>query len=75
MLHAIADRPECWPMLKPDSWIETYATLHMWTQMVGKVRLRLTPLVNHWWSVPLYSGALDFGPTRLYRLLLLRQRK
>jgi Family of unknown function (DUF5996) len=40
-----------------DSWKDTYATLHMWTQIVGKVRLALTPLVNHWWNVPLYVTA------------------
>ena len=32
-------------------------TLHMWTQIVGKIRMRLTPLVNHWWNVPLYVTA------------------
>jgi len=48
------DRAECWPALPLDSWRETYATLHMWTQIVGKIRMRLTPLVNHWWNVPLY---------------------
>jgi Family of unknown function (DUF5996) len=53
----LADQPECWPTLPLDSWQDTYATLHMWTQMVGKVRLRLTPLVNHWWNVPLYVTA------------------
>jgi Family of unknown function (DUF5996) len=51
------DRPECWPSLPLDSWKDTRATLHMWTQMVGKVRLALTPLVNHWWNVPLYVTA------------------
>ena len=51
------DRPECWPSLPLDSWKDTCATLHMWTQMVGKVRLALTPLVNHWWNVPLYVTA------------------
>jgi len=54
---ANADRPECWPALPLDSWRETCATLHMWTQIVGKVRLRLTPLINHWWNVPLYVTA------------------
>ena len=55
MAHpASVDRPECWPALPLDSWRETCATLHMWTQIVGKVRMRLTPLVNHWWNVPLY---------------------
>ena len=39
-----------WPALPLDAWRETYATLHMWTQIVGKVRLALTPLVNHWWN-------------------------
>jgi hypothetical protein len=57
MLLWSADRPECWPSLPLDSWKDTYATLHMWTQIVGKVRLALTPLVNHWWNVPLYVTA------------------
>src|SRR5271169_3605314 len=57
MPNAVADQLECWPTLTLDSWKDTYATLHMWTQMVGKVRLRLTPLVNHWWNVPLYVTA------------------
>lgn len=48
------DEPSCWPVLPLASWQDTYATLHMWTQVVGKVRLSLTPLVNHWWNVPLY---------------------
>jgi len=46
-----------WPALPLASWKETYATLHMWTQIVGKVRLALTPLVNHWWNVPLYVNS------------------
>ena len=46
-----------WPELPLESWKETYATLHMWTQIVGKVRLALTPLVNHWWNVPLYVNS------------------
>jgi hypothetical protein len=57
MLLSSADRPECWPSLPLDSWKDTYATLHLWTQIVGKVRLALTPLVNHWWNVPLYVTA------------------
>lgn len=43
-----------WPALPLAEWKETYSTLHMWTQIVGKIRLALTPLVNHWWNVPLY---------------------
>jgi Family of unknown function (DUF5996) len=60
-----ADQPECWPALPLDSWKDTYATLHMWTQMVGKVRLALTPLVNHWWNVPLYVTARGLTTSRI----------
>src|SRR5579871_591927 len=45
------------PALPYDSWKDTQATLHMWTQVLGKIRLKLTPLVNHWWNVPLYVTA------------------
>jgi|SRR5438045_1814427 len=47
-------RPESWPALPLDAWRDTRDTLHMWTQIVGKVRLALSPLINHWWEVPLY---------------------
>jgi Family of unknown function (DUF5996) len=53
----IDDLPASWPALPLKSWQETCSTLHMWTQIVGKVRLALTPLVNHWWNVPLYVTA------------------
>jgi hypothetical protein len=46
-----------WPVLILEEWQDTYATLHMWTQIVGKIRLAQTPLVNHWWNVPLYVSA------------------
>ena len=45
------------PALPLDSWKDTQATLHMWMQIVGKVRLKLCPLVNHWWNVPFYLTA------------------
>jgi hypothetical protein len=45
------------PPLPFDSWKDTVATLHMWTQVVGKVRLKLCPLVNHFWNVPFYVTA------------------
>jgi hypothetical protein len=48
---------DLWPALPLNEWQETYATLHMWTQIVGKIRLKQTPLVNHWWNVPLYVTA------------------
>jgi hypothetical protein len=43
-----------WPPLPLTEWESTRATLHMWTQIVGKVRLALSAPVNHWWQVPLY---------------------
>lgn len=46
-----------WPALPLEDWEDTYHTLHMWLQIVGKIRLSLTPLVNHWWNVPLYVNA------------------
>lgn len=46
-----------WPSLPLEEWKDTCATLHMWTQIVGKIRLAQTPLVNHWWNVPLYVSA------------------
>ena len=65
----LTDAPECWPALPLAAWKDTCATLHMWTQIVGKIRLRLTPLVNHWWNVPLYVNArglttsmMPYGP-------------
>ena len=46
-----------WPELPLAAWQSTYDTLHMWTQIVGKIRLTLTPLVNHWWNATLYVSA------------------
>jgi len=65
MTRAAIDRPECWPALSLDCWKDTYATLHMWTQIIGKVRLRLTPLINHWWNVPLYVSANGVTTSRI----------
>ena len=48
---------KAWPELEWDEWKDTCDTLHMWTQMVGKTRLALTPMQNHWWNVPLYVSA------------------
>jgi hypothetical protein len=59
------DLPACWPDLPLASWSDTLATLHMWTQVVGKVRLALTPLVNHWWNVPLYVTARGLTTSRI----------
>ena len=47
-------RHEAWPELPLEAWSDTYATLHMWTQIVGKLRLTQSPWVNHSWHVTLY---------------------
>jgi hypothetical protein len=60
-----ADQPECWPALPLDAWKDTRATLHMWTQIVGKVRLALTPLINHWWNVALYVTSRGLTTSRI----------
>jgi Family of unknown function (DUF5996) len=46
-----------WPSLQWTDWQKTADTLHMWTQIVGKTRLALSPLQAHWWNVPLYVSA------------------
>jgi hypothetical protein len=46
-----------WPSLAFDEWKDTCATLHLWTQVIGKIRLELAPMVNHWWQVTLYVTA------------------
>lgn len=43
-----------WPVLTLSEWADTRDTLHMWSQIVGKVRLALEPMLNHWWQVTLY---------------------
>src|SRR5215218_6319542 len=43
--------PEVWPALALSDWRETQETLHLWTQVVGKVKLELTPFLNEWWNV------------------------
>lgn len=45
---------ESWPALPLAEWQDTYATLHRWLQIVGKLRLAQAPMLNHWWQVPLY---------------------
>jgi len=57
-------RSEAWPALPLDEWKDTYATLHMWTQIAGKVRFALSPWINHSWHVTLYvtSRGLSTSP-------------
>src|SRR6201998_3530894 len=48
---------DLWPARPWREWEATATTLHMWTQIVGKTRLALSPLQAHWWNVPLYVSA------------------
>ena len=48
---------DAWQGLPLDEWLPTYATLHRWTQIVGKTRLGLAPFENHWWHCTLYVAA------------------
>ncbi|HEX2060527.1 MAG TPA: DUF5996 family protein, partial [Thermoanaerobaculia bacterium] len=54
-----------WPALPLEEWWETKETLHRWTQIVGKIRMTLTPLINHWWNVPLYVSARGLTTTEI----------
>jgi uncharacterized protein DUF5996 len=52
---------ESWPPLPLDGWEDTRATLHLWTQIVGKTRLALAPMQNHWWQVASYVTTRGLG--------------
>ena len=46
-----------WPSLPLDQWKPTRDTVHLWTQIVGKTRMTLSPPLNHWWNATLYVSA------------------
>ncbi|MGO8754910.1 MAG: DUF5996 family protein [Gallionellaceae bacterium] len=58
-----ASHTETWPSLPLEAWSETYATLHLWTQIVGKIRLVQSPWINHSWHVTLYVTARGITTT------------
>jgi hypothetical protein len=60
------DDATLWPDLAYAAWAETATTLQLWTQIVGKIRLRLTPWLNHGWQVPLYVTARGLGTSAIY---------
>ena len=64
-MNSTVARTNNWPSLMLEDWADTCATLHMWTQIVGKIRLKQTPLVNHWWNVPLYVSARGLTTTAM----------
>jgi len=55
--QALIDAPEQWPALPLEAWQDTCVTLQMWLQIVGKLRLSLSPAQNHWWHVPFYVSS------------------
>ncbi len=61
----MSQSPDAWPELPLAAWEDTRATLHMWTQIVGKTRLALAPMVNHWWQIPLYVSVRGLTTTRI----------
>ena len=50
-----------WPSLNYEEWLDTLETLHMKTQIVGKIKLALTPFLNQWWNVALYINSSGLG--------------
>lgn len=48
---------EAWPSLPIQEWEATCQTLHMWTQITGKIKLALAPHINHWWQIPLHVSS------------------
>src|SRR5262249_26033695 len=56
---------EAWPALPYEAWAETRQTLHRWSQIVGKTRLALEPMLNHWWQVALYVSAGGLPPSAM----------
>jgi hypothetical protein len=55
-----------WPELPYADWVDTRNTLHRWTQVVGKIRMAMTPLINHWWNVPLYVSARGLTTSEIH---------
>jgi Family of unknown function (DUF5996) len=55
-----------WPLLPVGEWKDIYQTLHMWTQIVGKVCLALTPMENHWWNSTLYITPTGLTTSTIY---------
>jgi Family of unknown function (DUF5996) len=67
--------PPSWPELRVDDWQDTRDTVHLWTQVVGKIRMVRTPLVNHWWNVTLHvtdrgltTGLMPGGPAQAFQI-------
>jgi hypothetical protein len=57
--------PGAWPELRYEEWADTCATVHLWTQIAGKIRLACAPWANHWWHVPLYVTSRGLTTTAM----------
>lgn len=57
--------PDGWPELRVSDWQDTQATIHMWLQVIGKIRMAHAPLINHWWQVPLYVTPRGLGTSAI----------
>jgi len=73
-MKAEMETANVWPGLPLKEWQDTYSTLHMWTQIVGKIRLTQTPLINHYWNSTLYvtsrgltTSSMPYG-TRIFEI-------
>lgn len=54
-----------WPRLRVADWTETRDTVHMWAQIVGKIRMAHAPMLNHWWQVTLYVTPRGLATSRI----------
>src|SRR5437879_10417938 len=64
----VVSKEVAWPALALDKWEETYDVIHRWSQIIGKIKLEFTPLINHWWNVTfspsasgLTTGIIPYG--------------
>lgn len=55
-----------WPSLPLAEWKDTYDTLHRWTQIIGKIKLALTPITNHWWNITLHITPRGLTTSSMY---------
>ena len=61
-----ASNPTAWPPLALDDWRDTFATLRLWTQVVGKIRLASSPATNHWWNITLHLTSRGLTTTPMF---------
>ena len=59
------EQGESWPTLPFEAWLDTRETLHLWTQIVGKVRMELSPPMNHWWQ----SASITYNASSLVPMI------